>query len=131
MKVLLTALTAAVIGALAVPAAAQPLDIVVPGGTLVPGAISPDFHDRRIVRTPVTPNGNFDPGQASINALAISKFYPPNGFVSINYDRALTLNATGSSMLEHQLRCQAAYATYDLATDTYLGDDGLPRPCRL
>lgn len=131
MKVLLTALTAAVIGALAMPAAAQPLDIVVPGGTLVPGAISPDFYDRRIVRTPVTPNGNFDPGRASINALAISKFYPPNGFVSINYDRALTLNATGSSMLEHQLRCQAAYATYDLATDTYLGDDGLPRPCRL
>ena len=131
MKVLLTALTVAAIGALATPALAQPLDIVVPGGSLVPNSVSPDFPDRRIVRTPVTPNGNFDPAQASINALAVSKFYPPNGFVSINYDRALTLNATGSSILEHQLRCQATYATYDRATDTYLGENGLPRPCRL
>jgi hypothetical protein len=131
MKVLLTALTAIAVGFFAAPAIAQPLEIIVPGGTIIPNSVAPDFPDRRIVRTPVTPGGNFDPAQASLNALAISNFYPPRNFVSINYDRALTLNATGTSILEHQLRCQATYATYDLASDTYLGEDGLPRPCRL
>lgn len=132
MKVLLTALfAAAAIGVTAAPALAQPLDILVPGGVFLPDPTPPDFPDRRIVRTPVTPNGNFDPAQASLNALAISNFYPPRNFTSFNYDRALTLNATGTSILEHQLRCQAAYPTYDLASDTYLGGNGLPRPCRL
>jgi hypothetical protein len=107
MKVLLTALFATAAIGFAAPAAAQPLDIFVPGGTLIPGSLPSDFPDRRIVRTPVTPGGNFDPAQASLNALAISNFYPPPGFVSINYDRILTLDATGTSILEHQLRCQA------------------------
>jgi hypothetical protein len=132
MKVLLTALfTAAAIGATAMPAVAQPLDIIVPGGLTLPQGLNSDFPDRRIVRTPVTPGGNFDPGQASINALAISKFYPPRNFNSFNWDRALTLNATGGSLLEHQLLCQATYVTYELASDTYIGGDGIPRPCRL
>lgn len=131
MKVLLTALVVAAAIGVSAPALAQPLDIIVPGGTLFLDRAPGDFPDRRIVRTPVTPGGNFDPAQASLNALAISNFYPPPGYVSINFDRALTLNATGQSILEHQLRCQAAYATYDLASDTYLGDNGIPRPCRL
>lgn len=131
MKVLLTALTVVAMGILATPAVAQPLEILVPGGIVMPNSVSPNFPDRRIVRTPVTPGGSFDPAQASLNALAVSNFYPAPGFVSINYDRALTLNAMGTSILEHQLRCQATYASYDLASDTYIGENGLPRPCRL
>ena len=131
MKLLLPAVALiAALGAVA-PAAAQPLDIIVGGGTIVPDSTPRDFPDRRVVRTPVTPGGNFDPAQASLNALAISNFYPAPGYVSINYDRAYTLNATGDSILEHQLKCQAAYATYDPATDTYVGAYGIPQPCRL
>ena len=101
------------------------------GGSIVPDVGPRDFHHRRIVRTPVTPGGSFDPAQASLNALTISNFYPPPGYISINYDRAFTLNATGDSILEHQLKCQAAYATYDPASDTYIGAYGIPQPCRL
>lgn len=131
MKFLLPALALVTALGLVAPVVAQPLDIIVRGGTIVPDVGPRDFPDRRIVRTPITPGGSFDPAQASLNGLAVSNFYPAPGFVSINYDRAYTLNATGDSILEHQLKCQAAYSSYDLATDTYLDPYGIPRPCRL
>ena len=83
-----------------------------------------------VVRTPIDGGLRFDPGQAAANANIISRFYPLPGTVSINIDRAITLNATGSSIAEHHERCQSIYASYDLVSDTYLGGDGLPRPCR-
>ncbi|HHY51008.1 MAG TPA: BA14K family protein [Alphaproteobacteria bacterium] len=113
------------------PALAQPLDITVRGGSIIEDN-PPRLHDDSfIVRTPVDPGFRFDPGQAAINALAVSHFYPPRGFSPLNIDRAITLNATGDSILEHQLKCQAAYPSYDLASDTYISSNGIPRPCRL
>lgn len=131
MKLLLPAFALIVAFGAAAPAAAQPLDIIVRGGAVVPDTTPRDFPDRRIVRTPITPGGNFDPAQASLNALAVSNFYPAPGYVEINFDRAFTLNATGDSILEHQLKCQAAYASYDPASDTFIGANGIPQPCRL
>lgn len=130
MKALLTVLTATL--ALTVPALAQPVDITVPFG---PGS-SPDsaprlfYDDDYVYGTPFNPH-YFDPAAAAINALNISHFYPPRGHRSLNIDRAITLNATGDSIAEHQARCQAAYPSYDLASDTYLAANGIPRPCRL
>lgn len=113
------------------PAAAQPLDIIVPGGRVL---VVPDTSTRfnnppTVYRNPVDPAGRFDPGQAAINALHHSNFWLRGSM--FNADRAVTLNATGDSILEHQLKCQAAYGSYDLASDTYIGAGGMPRPCRL
>jgi hypothetical protein len=113
------------------PVYAQPLDITVYGGSTYYDP-TPRYHDDNyVVRTPVTPGGRFDPGQAAINGLIVSHFWSQPGHSTFNVDRAITLNATGDSILEHQLKCQAAYPSYDLASDTYLTRNGIPRPCRL
>jgi hypothetical protein len=131
MKSLLS--VAVLVAALGVagPAVAQPLEIVVPGGSYFPSDDDgPSFNNNPdIYRAPIDPAGRFDPGQAAINALHHSHFWLRGS--SFNLDRAVTLNATGDSILEHQLKCQAAYASYDMASDTYLGSNGIPRPCRL
>lgn len=120
--------TVAVVG----PAVAQPLQIVVPGGSYFsyPDDDVPNFNSSPdVFRAPVDPSGRFDPAQAAINALHHSRFWLRGSM--FNVDRAVTLNATGDSILEHQLKCQAVYASYDLASDTYIGSNGIPRPCRL
>lgn len=133
MKSLLPVLALAV-AALAAPAAAQPIDITVPytgpGGTF--DGPRPIYNDDYVYgpRSWDDP-GRFDPAAAAINALNVSRFYPPRGHTTLNIDRAITLNASGDSIVEHQLRCQAAFANYDLVSDTYLGEGGIPRPCRL
>lgn len=133
MKSLLPVLAVA-LAALAAPAAAQPIDITVPyygPGDTYDGP-RPFYNDDYNYGAPTWDDpGRFDPAAAAINALNISHFNTPRGRSSINYNRAITLNATGDSILEHQLKCQAAYASYDLASDTYLGSHGIPRPCRL
>lgn len=121
----------AVLVAVAVsPAAAQPLDITVYGGRVYTDPAPRIHEDSYIVRTPVDPAMRFDPGQAAINALAVSHFWPARGFSPLNVDRAMTLNATGDSLAEHQLKCQVMHASYDLVSDTYIGRYGIPRPCR-
>jgi hypothetical protein len=133
MKSLLPVLVLAM-AAVAAPVVAQPIDITVPyygPGDSYDGP-RPFYNDDYVYgsRTWDDP-GRFDPAAAAINALNISHFNVPRGRSNLNYNRAITLNATGDSILEHQLKCQAAYASYDLATDTYLSDHGIPRPCRL
>ena len=113
-------------------ALAQPVEIIVPYyGPGDASASAPRFFydDDYVYGDPWNPN--FDPAAAAINALNISRLHPPRGGSAFNIDRAITLNATGDSILEHQLRCQAAYPSYDLASDTYLGANGIPRPCRI
>jgi hypothetical protein len=134
MKFLLAVLIAAVgFIATALPAAAQ-TEIFVFGGDVEAGVqtVSPStFDSSRIVTGPVfDPGGRFDPAQAAINAINVSHFFPRRGHSPFNFDRALTLNETGESLAEHQLRCQALYDSYDLVSDTYYSRSGIPLPCR-
>lgn len=133
MKVLVPVIVTLLALAAAPPAAAQPIEIVVPGGDVVPpdAAPQPVYGDDYVYGTPAERLRDFDPAAYAINALRVSNFFPRRGHISLNADRAATLNATGQSLAEHQLRCQAAHPTYELASDTYIGPDGIPRPCRL
>lgn len=72
MKYLLPTLSIGLAIALASPAAAQPLDIIVRGGTpeVLPGVV---FDGNDYVYGPsFFENPNFDPGAAAINALNIT-----------------------------------------------------------
>jgi hypothetical protein len=90
----------------------------------------PIYNDDYVVGRTLDPTQSFDPANAAINALNVSNFYLPRGRSPFNFDRAATLNRTGESLAEHQLRCQALYDSYDLASDTYIASNGIPRPCR-
>jgi hypothetical protein len=116
----------------ALPAAAQ-TEITVFGGQVdfFDDAPGPSYNGDFVAGPRFDPGGNFDPAAAAINALNASHFYLPRGRSMFNLDRAMTLNRTGESLAEHQLICLAAYDNYDLASDTYIGPDGVPRPCRL
>lgn len=133
MKALLPVLAVAAALVAATPVFAQSLDITVPGGRRIVAPESlPSFNSNRyIYSSPWTTNHSFDPAQAAINALNVSHFYPRRNQINLNLERAFTLEANGESLLEHQLACQAAYETYDLVSDTYIGPHGIPRPCRL
>jgi hypothetical protein len=117
----------------ALPVAAQ-TDIIVFGGVPDRGdirTVPPATFDDRYVNGPVfDPGGRFDPAQAAINGINVSHFFPRRGHSPFNFERALTLNATGESIAEHQLRCQDRYESYDLVSDTYLSSRGVPVPCR-
>ena len=133
MKSLLPVLALA-LAVVAAPAAAQPIDITVPyyGPDDSYDGPRPFYNDDYVYGPRVWDDpGRFDPAAAAINALNISHFNTPRGRNTLNYDRAITLNATGDSIIEHQLKCQSAFASYDMVSDTYLGDNGIPRPCRL
>jgi hypothetical protein len=132
MKSLVAVLVALVGFIAAAPPAAAQTEITVFGGQVD----DPDFfprpvyNDDYIYGTNRFPGQNFDPAAAAINALNVSNFYLPRGRSPFNFERAATLNRTGESLAEHQLICQAIYDSYDLASDTYIGADGVPRPCR-
>ena len=132
MKSLLAVLIAVVgLVATGLPAAAQ-TEIIVFGGDVEGVVTVPQSNfDYDFINAPTTtPGGNFDPSAAAINALNVSNFFPRRGHSPFNFDRAITLNETGESIAEHQLRCQDVYASYDLVSDTYLSSSGIPRPCR-
>jgi hypothetical protein len=115
----------------AVPASAQ-TEITVFGGQVDDFDFFPRpiYNDDYVVGRRLDPGQNFDPANAAINALNVSNFYLPRGRSPFNLERAATLNRTGESLAEHQLRCQAIYDSYDLASDTYIAANGVPRPCR-
>lgn len=119
--------------ATASPAAAQPVEITVPGGVGVfePSlAPRPIYNDDYVVGPRLDPTQPFDPADAAINAVNVSGFYPPPDFTAFNFGRAATLNATGESIAEMQIRCQNQHPTYDPVSNTYFGPDGLPVRCR-
>ena len=129
MKRLLPIVAATLTMLIAAPVAAQPLEIIVRGGTptYLPTPL-PDGDDY-IYGNPGNPNfPNFDPAAAAINAeLAIhprSKLRPNNLWL------VTRLAVTSGSWTEHMEVCQATYATYDPVSDTYLAG-GLPRRCPL
>jgi hypothetical protein len=132
MKATLPALALLVLGAL--PVVAQEVYITVPYGSHGSpsygyGYSYGGYHDDYVYGNPYSLN--FDPATAAINALNISRFNTPRPRRTFNVDRMITLNATGDSIMAHQQKCQARYSTYDMISDTYIGSNGIPRPCRL
>lgn len=122
-------LAAAIAGPL--PALAQSLNVTVPYSGPPPAdprALEPRFQfpHYNLYGTPY--NFDFDPTAAAINAeLAI---HPRTRQIRLDYNLANTLARTGDTAMQHYLKCQAAYSSYDLTTDTWL-DNGFPRRCRL
>lgn len=129
--------------ACALPAAAGSARITVHGGEEPDRIPEPpsyswpgnDPSDRGILWdqywTPSRLGGPFDAAQAAIDADAIAHPRPSYRQQPWNADLAATLVRTGNSFSAHWLKCQRAYASYSLVTDTYDGPNGLPRPCRL
>ena len=127
----------------ATPVLAQPLRITVPGGSPLPDptlqrhyvfGFDNDPTARAILwndyRTPDRFGGPFNGARAAADAAAIA--HPTVRFRQPwNFDTAATLIRTGDSFAEHWLRCQHAFASYDLVTDSYPGPDGIPQPCLL
>jgi len=117
----------------ATPAFAQPVTITVPYSSsrvlpAPPADISPRPYFNRDYLFYGDPwSLNFDPAAAAINAS--NAIYHRDVPQSINMIRAATLDRTGESMMSHQLKCQARYASYDLTTDTFLGANGIPVAC--
>lgn len=120
--------------ALALPAAAQPLHITVPGGHHTYYYNHPyysgysfffgydDYHYFN------QPGDRFDPGTASMNALHAIHF---NEHPRMNFSQSLanSLARTGDSLAQHWEKCQSRYSTYDIVSDTYFDDYGMPRAC--
>lgn len=77
-------------------------------------------------------NPNFDPAAAAINALNTS--FPRSRRTSSPIDFSLIdamERGDRTAGNGHAARCQARYVTYSPATDRYIGNDGMPRRCKL
>lgn len=77
-------------------------------------------------------NPNFDPAAAAINALNNS--FPRSSGYSEPIDFSLIdemERGNYSAFNTHEAKCQARYVSYQAATDTFIGYDGMPRRCRL
>lgn len=98
--------------AIGVPVAvsAPPLEILT--GHIAGGVVSPDpvYGWPRNERYPAS-----DPGSGGA---------PDFGVLNL-------MDSERGSSMNHQLRCQEKYPTYEIATDTYLSGSGLPTRCRL
>ena len=129
MKRLLPVVAATVTLLLAGPALAQPLEIIVRGGTptYLPTPL-PDGGDY-VYGNPGNPNfSNFDPAAAAINAeLAI---HPRSRLRPNNLWLVSSLGNRSGSWTEHMEACQAAFSSYDPVSDTIIAG-GLPRRCPL
>lgn len=129
MKRLLPIVAASLTLLIAAPVAAQPIEIIVRGGTptYLPTPL-PDGDDY-VYGNPGNPNfPNFDPAAAAINAeLAI---HPRSRLRPNNLWLVTRLAVTSGSWTEHMEACQATYATYDPVSDTFLAG-GLPQRCPL
>lgn len=120
-------LSAVAIIALASPVIAQPLRIVVTDPGLIEPVRVPSVRyvlPSRLFNYHLEFGTNFDPAKAAMDSQFLTSPTP-----SINLVRAEVVEYHGESLAEHQLRCQAMHASYEPAGDTYLGRDGIPRPC--
>ena len=126
----------------AAPVLAAPVHITVPGGGL-PDPTPPrheifGFDNDPVARdllwddflTPDNLGGPFDGARHALEAEAIA--HPTVHFrQQWNPTLAATLVRTGDSFSAHWLKCQRAFASYDLVSDTYMGPRGISRPCPL
>ncbi|HEV7275005.1 MAG TPA: hypothetical protein VGN80_01830 [Devosiaceae bacterium] len=109
------------------PASSQPIEITVPGGAVeaVPEVPPPTTIQRsRLFDYHLDFDNRFDPGEAARNALPVVVTGP-----SVDPVRAAVIDRHGLSLTQHQLRCQSLYPSYEPASDTYVGPDGIPRNC--
>lgn len=128
MKRLLALSIACITIATALPATAQPLEIIVRGGNTVTLPSALDFGYDYNYGWPNNVNGgNFDPAAAAINALNVS--FPRRGRnFPINIALAGDLASYRGSWTKRQEACQARFASYDMVTDTIIVN-GLPQRC--
>ena len=117
----------------ALPAAAAPVHIVVPGGS--PGYIH--HHPHYSGQYSFWGNNyffmnqrSFDSGRAITDALLGVPWANHSSVPYYNEDTAFTLLSTGDSVASHMIKCQNAYSSYSIVDDSYLDGRGIPRPCR-
>ena len=128
----LSVILAAIVASAATPVLAAPVIITVPGGNYVyEGTELPPPRPDVDIFPPPAIGAPFDPAQAAISAM---QHVPWAHRTHLDYgDNAVlirTLARTGDSFAEHWAKCQARYATYNLADDTYIDSSGLPQNCR-
>ena len=114
--------------ATAVPVSAQPIEIIVRGGTpyTLPSPLW--YGDDYNYSWPNNANGNnFDPAAAAINALNQS-FPRRSRSFPVNISLAGDLASHRGSWTERQEACLARFASYDMISDTIIVN-GLPRRC--
>ncbi len=114
--------------ALAAPAFAAPAHVVVHGA--YPLYVPPSYYD----------SYGADLAGDGFYGDPLSRYYDPAGAIpdtqyygppAVDLVLARTLDRTGDSVLGHILKCQARYATYSAASNTYFGRNGIPVACYL
>ena len=115
------------------PVLAAPVYVTVPGGSYVyeGTTLSPSGPDVPIFPSPPI-GAPFDPAGAAIASMqSVSWAHRTHLDYSDNAVLIRTLARTGDSLAAHWAKCQARYATYNLADDTYTDSSGLPQNCRI
>lgn len=109
------------------------LGILVAGLSLTPPAAAQYWNNDYVYGWPANPNNpNFDPAAAAINALNTSfprwrGYSAPIDFSLIDAMERGDVRAYST----HRTRCAARFVTYSASTDTYVGNDGRLKRCRL
>lgn len=82
---------------------------------------------------PANPNNpNFDPAAAAINALNTSLPRTRNYSSPIDFSLIDAMERGDTRAYStHRTRCAARFVTYSAKTDTYIGNDGMPKRCKL
>jgi hypothetical protein len=125
------ATAAAAVSISAAPALAAPVHITIPGDAYVyEGTTLPPATDNAPVFQPPGLNLPFDPAQAALAAMQFVPWAHENrASLADNGSLIRTLARTGESFSEHWSRCEARYASYSVADNTYLDAAGVPRNC--
>lgn len=115
----------------ATPALAAPVYITVPGGSYVyEGTTLPPSGPDTPIFPPPQIGAPFDPAAAAANAMQhVPWAHHTRVSLAGNTNLVRALARAGDSLSAHWEKCQAQFASYNLADDTYIDSDGLPRNC--
>jgi len=107
---------------------ARPLHVIVRGATPI---LPPDYYGYAPDYTGGNPywmygESEFDPNFTPAGKIPDWRYYGPP---AVDMVLARTLDVNHESILSHMLHCQAAYRSYNAATNFYTGRDGLPTIC--
>jgi hypothetical protein len=121
------ALTAGVVS-IAAPAMARPLHVIVRGANpILPPedyGYAPDYYPSNPYW--VYGENEFDPNFRPAGKIPDWRYYGPP---AVDMVLARTLDINHESILSHMLHCEAAYRSYNAATNFYIGRHGLPTIC--
>lgn len=117
------------IAALAVPAAAQAPRVIVRGA-----------HPLYVEPTPFSDysGGGYYGSPQYLYGDPLDRYYDPAGKIpdyryfgppAVDLILARSLTRNNESLLQHMLRCQRTYPTYNPATNFFVGPNGIPQPC--